>query len=169
MKKLYLPLLLILLAASQNSLFVHLKIFGVIPDLVLIFDICVVLAVGNPYGTITAILGGIIVDIFSGAPFGIQSIGYMVSVYLIGAVEGKIYKDNIFVPGIFTFLGSIVKESIVGAFLYLTGAQISFYPYLLKFIIPLAIYNTVLAAIFYRYIGKLMVKLSLNKPGGFNA
>lgn len=169
MKKLCIPLLLLFLAAMQNSLFFYMKIMGIGPDLVLTLNICIALIIGNPYGTAAAILGGVLIDTFSGAPFGIQSLGYMISVYLIGIVEGKIYKDNVFVPGIFTFLGTLIKETIVGIFLYLTKANISLYSYLLVAVIPQAIYNTVLAALFYRYVGKLMMKLSLNKPGGFNA
>lgn len=137
---------------------------GVKPDIALTFIICYTLIKGNPEGTITGIIGGLTEDIFSGIAFGINSLGCMVTSFLIGCIEGRIYKDNVFVPGVFTFIGTLAKESIVFLFLYLTKAQRNIADDLVSIMIPEAIYNMLLAALFFRFVVKLSNKLSISKP-----
>lgn len=168
-KRFIIPLILLLLAAFQNSLFMNIRLFGVGPDLVTAFVIGLTLIIGNPWGTFAGLLGGIILDVFSGGAFGSQSLACMVTAYLIGTIEGKIYKDNIFIPGIFTALGTFIKEIIVYVFLYLTRANAGVSYYIRAIILPQMLYNTLLTVLLYRYVVKLAVKLSINKPGGFNA
>jgi rod shape-determining protein MreD len=123
---------------------------------------------GNPEGTIAGIIGGIGEDIFSSIAFGINSMGCMITSYLIGIIEKKIYKDNIFIPGIFAFVGTIMKEMIVFLFLYLTRAQRSIAADMMDIIIPEAIYNTIMAVIFYRLFVKLSRRFSIGKHGSLN-
>ena len=168
-KKIIVPLLMFLLVAFQNSIGCQLKILGAIPDFVGVFIIGLALNIGNPWGTFIGLFGGILLDVFSGGAFGIQSIAYMITAYLIGLVEGKLYKDNVFIPGLFTFAGTFVIKMIEYVLLYLTRADVSISYYVTAVILPQALYNTLLTIIFFRYIVKLAAKLSISKPGGFNA
>ena len=159
MKRFVIPLILLILIGFQNSLFEYIKIFGVKPDIVLTFIICFALIKGNPTGTIIGITGGIMEDIFFGGAFGVNSIACMITSFLVGSIEGKIYKDNIFIPAIFTFTGTIIKELIVFLFLYLTRTNLDVITALTNKVIPEAIYNTLLAALFFRYVAKLNNKI----------
>lgn len=152
MKKFSIPLILLFLIGLQNSLFEYIKILGVKPDIVLVFIICFTLIRGNPQGTVIGIFGGVLEDVFFAAVFGINSIACMLTAFLIGNVEGKIYKDNIFIPGIFAFGGTLVKELIVYLFLYLTRSNLDIAVALTNKIVPEAIYNTIFIVIFYRYV-----------------
>jgi rod shape-determining protein MreD len=154
-KRFVIPAVLLLLICLQNSLFEYIKIFGVKPDIVLTFVICFTLIRGNPEGTIVGAAGGIVEDVFFGGSFGINSIACMISAYFTGLVEEKIYKDNIFIPGIFTFCATIVKEMIVFLFMYLTRASMDISIVFTHIIVPEAIYNTILAVIFFRYLVKI--------------
>ncbi|KPU42246.1 rod shape-determining protein MreD [Oxobacter pfennigii] len=159
MKKFAIPLLLLILTALQNSLFEYIKVFGVKPNIVLVFVICITLIKGNPLGTIVGIGGGILEDIFFQGAFGINSISCMLAAFIIGSVEGKIYKDNVIVPGFFVFAGTVIKEMIVYLFLYLIRTELDIMTALTSKIIPEAIYNTILAFLFYRYIVKFVNKI----------
>lgn len=160
MKKIVFPFIFLLfLVGIQNSLFEFVRIFDVKPDIVLTFMICYTLINGNPRGTIMGIAGGMLKDVFFSGVFGLNSIACMVCAYLIGMVEGKIYKDNIFIPSIFTFLGTIIKESIVFALLFLTKLNHeNIIESLTNVILPEAIYNAVLAAILFKFFSRLNEK-----------
>lgn len=168
-KRFVIPLLILLLAALQNSFFEFIRVYGIKPDLAITFVICYTLIKGNPEGTIAGIIAGVLEDVFSGIPFGINSIGCMIIAYLIGSIEQKLYKDNVFVPGLFTFGGTVLKEMIALLFLYLTRAQRSFAADFFNIILPEALYNTVITIIFYRLIVKLSGKFYITKSGGFNS
>lgn len=146
---------MIILAAVQNSLGIYFKIFGVMPDLLLTFIICMSLNVGNPWGTVIGIAGGILEDIFFMNGFGVNSLSCMITAYLMGLAEEKIYRDNIFIPGVFTFAGTIIKESIVLLLLYFTKSQHNFAYAFNDIIIWEAVYNTVLAALLSRIIYRI--------------
>lgn len=158
MKRLIIPLALLLLTALQNSLFVHIKVLGVYPDILLTFIICFALVRGNPWGIVVGIGGGILEDIFFRGAFGINSIACMLTAFLVGTLESKIYKDNYIVPLVFTFAGTVVKELIVYLFLYLTRSSFDISTAVMSIIIPEAIYNSLLAVLFFRYVIKLTDK-----------
>ncbi len=160
MKKIVFPFIFLLFLVSiQNSLFEFVRIFGVKPDIVLTFIICYTLINGNPRGTVMGIAGGMLKDVFFGGVFGLNSIACMICAYLIGIVEEKVYKDNIFIPSIFTFLGTILKELIVFALLFVTRLNHeNFIESLTSVILPEAIYNAVLAAILFKFFSRLNEK-----------
>lgn len=157
-RKFAIPLILLILIGLQNSLFEYIKILGVKPDIALVFIISFSLIRGNPWGTVIGIAGGIFEDVFFPGAFGINSLACMLTAFLIGNVETKIYKDNIFVPGLFAFGGTMIKELIVYLFLYLTRTNINLVMVLTNTIIPEAIYNTILIIVFYRYVVKFSSK-----------
>jgi rod shape-determining protein MreD len=154
-KKLVIPLILLILVGLQNSLFEYIRIFGVKPDIVITFVICFTLVKGNPRGTVVGIAGGVMEDVFFGGAFGINSLACMITAFVIGSIEGKLYKDNMFVPGIFAFMGTVVKESIVFLFLYLTRQNLDIASVMTNIIVREAVYDTILAALFFRYVAKL--------------
>lgn len=168
MKKLLIPFIILLLVGLQNSIFEYVRILNVKPDIALTFVICYTLIRGNPAGTAAGIFLGVTEDIFFSGVFGINSIACMLTVYFIGSIEGKIYKGNIFVPAIFTFIATLIKEMFVFLFLYLTRANMNIVIVLTSIIIPEAIYNTILAAILFRLVAKFNNRFLLNKSGGFN-
>jgi rod shape-determining protein MreD len=155
LKRIIVPVILLILIGLQNSLFEFVKILGMKPDIVITFVICFTLIRGNPEGTIVGIAGGILEDVFFGYTFGINSIACMLTAYLIGTIENKLYKDNIFIPAIFVFTGSLIKELIVYLFLYLTRSSFGIVYAFNNVILREAIYNTILGAIFFRYIVKM--------------
>lgn len=167
MKRFIIPVILLALIGLQNSIFEYIRIVGVKPDIVLTFIICYTLVRGNPLGTAVGVFGGITEDIFFGDAFGINSIAIMITAYFIGFFEDKIYKDNIFVPGIFTFVGTLIKEMIVFLFMYLTRASMDISVVLMNIIIPEAIYNSVLSAILFRYVAKLCDRVLIEQNWKF--
>lgn len=155
MKRFIIPLIMLALICIQNSLFEFIRILGVKPDIVLTFIICFSLVRGNPECTIVGIFGGILEDIFFGYAFGVNTVACMITAYLVGLVEGKLYKDNIFIPAIFVFGGTFVKELIVYFLLYLTRSNINIMFALNNIILREAIYNILFAGIFFKYIAKM--------------
>lgn len=158
MRRFIIPVILLVLISFQNSLFEYIKIFGVKPDIVLVFVICITLIKGNPMGTIVGVAGGVLEDIFFQGAFGMNSIACMLTAFAIGNVERKVFKDSVFVPGFFVFTGTIVKELIVYLFLYLSRTNSNITVVLTNKIVPEAIYNTIFAVLFFRYIAKISNK-----------
>lgn len=167
MRRFLIPAIMVALICIQNSLFGFIKILGVKPDIVLIFIICFSLIKGNPECVLVGVFGGILEDIFFGYAFGINSIACMITAYLIGLLEGKLYKDNIFIPVLFVFGGTVVKEFIVYLMLYLTRNDINIMFALNNIILREAIYNVLFANISFRYIEKMCSRYFPDKNWGF--
>jgi rod shape-determining protein MreD len=83
--------LLILAALLQASVFPRLRIAGGQPDLVVILTFAWALLDDGVEAAIWAVVGGMALDLFSGAPVGFSTLILLPGVFLIGLTETQVH------------------------------------------------------------------------------
>ncbi len=146
---LLLPLLAVV-GLFQSTLIPRLAVWGVFPDLPLLLVASWGLLHGSRQGLLWGFLAGIIVDIFSGAPFGAATVSLMVVGFLAGLGENVVFR-NLLLVLLAIFLATVVYDllflfvvQVSASPLYSTGHTIEWLGGLVRVIGPSAILNALL-------------------------
>ncbi|MDT3698488.1 MAG: rod shape-determining protein MreD [Thermincola sp.] len=140
----------------QSTIFSHLSIAGVKPDLVLVFVVFYALLHGSYEGALVGLMGGLLQDLLFGQELGMNTLAKSVVGYVFGILEKKIYKDNILIPIIALLLGTVLNETILYLLRYFSylirpndGSVGSYFLAFKGVIIYVAIYNACFAPFIY--------------------
>jgi rod shape-determining protein MreD len=136
------------------SLFSNIKIFGVVPDLVFVYIVCYSIIRNEIESVFVALFTGIIRDSFFPGVFGINTIVFILTAYLIGFVQKRIYKDSVIVPMLFTFISTYAKGLIYYSYLYLISYKFDFVKYVSEIIMLESLFNSLLSIILFKMILK---------------
>lgn len=154
--------LVLLNVMFEATLFQFLRIAEVKPDFVITMIIAYAILEGGAYSAVIGLASGLIIDIFYGKVFGVNAFSYMITGYIMGQAHENVFKDSFFPPALFNFAAVLIYQHLYLLLMYLTGNLLNEglpYTYmLLRFILPQAIYNTVLGTILYRYYLRLNSK-----------
>ena len=133
----------------QSTILDYIKIFNIKPNLLIILIIAVALLRGNVEGAVVGFFTGLAQDIASGKVIGYYALLGMYLGLLVGSVNKRLYRENLFVIIFFTFVASIVYESAVFFLsIYLHGHRDLFFPFR-YIILPEAIYNCIFSVFMF--------------------
>ncbi len=151
------PLIIFVAALLQSTVAARMVIRGVKPDIVLIIVVIGTLIYGSKAGIVWAFLGGVSVDLFSGGPLGISSLGLMLATVVVGFGHRVLSRYHLLVPLGASAIGTLIYGLVyIGllALLYeaaqtplfqwiaLPTYQLPFWATLQDVVLPAAIYNT---------------------------
>ncbi len=140
---------ILLLMLIQTTILDYFKVFGVKPNLIFVFVVSVALLRGSLEGAITGFFAGLTWDILSGKVIGFYTLLCLYLGLILGSVNKRLYRENIFVAVFFTFVSTILFESVVFFFGVFIKGQWSFiYPFK-TVIFPVAVYNAVISVFIY--------------------
>lgn len=150
MRIVFLGLLVILGMAVQSTFFGMFKLPGnVTPDLVFIVVICEGLLRGSERGALFGFVAGLFGDFLAGNIVGIGSLVRMLTGFVAGFFEQAVFKENFVLPIIAVFAGTLIFQSLEVGLHIAFGDNYRFWWIFFTGIIPLAIYNTILAPVIY--------------------
>lgn len=155
-------LIVILNLILQSTVFQWFKIYGVLPNTSLILVISFAIYSGKNKGAMIGFFVGILHDIVFGRTIGLNALVFMITGYLVGLMDQKIFKDNLIIPFTLTALATIFYETINLLLIFLLGYRIELFNVIKKMLIAEVIYNSILSLIIYFYVSKLF-KSSLMK------
>jgi len=145
-----------LIILIQTTILNYIEIFNIKPNLLLVFIICTALLKGNVEGAVVGFCAGLAQDMVAGRVLGFYALLGLYMGLLVGSVNKRLYRDNVFVILFFTFVSTIVYESAVYLIYkwvinffsanYSSGFNLIFS--LKNVILPEAIYNSVVSLIF---------------------
>jgi len=154
------PTLLFLAALLQSTVTVRLEMVGVKPDLVLILVVIGALLYGSRAALVWGFFGGLGVDLFSGGPLGISSLGLMLVALAAGLGHRTLSRYHLLVPvsagavgtllyglvyiGLLTLLSEIATQTTIFGTLVLPNYKLPFWPTLQDVVVPATLYNTLL-------------------------
>jgi len=133
----------------QSTLFSHLTVAGVKPDIVLVLIIFYGLLHGPLEGLLTGLIGGLLQDLMFGQNIGMNTLAKLTVGYIFGSLERKLYKENLLIPIGALFLGTFLNETILYFLRIATGASINYLKYFRDIIFSTAVYNSCLAPFIY--------------------
>lgn len=136
----------------QSTILDSITIYGVKPNLIIVFIVCVSLISGSIHGGVVGFILGLFQDIISGKIIGIYCLLGMFTGIFTGSVTKRLYRDNILIGVVFVFISSVLYEELV--YLYGTvffNQQVDFVNSFLRVIFPEAIYNICIAIPMYYF------------------
>ncbi|MFW6007354.1 MAG: rod shape-determining protein MreD [Halanaerobiales bacterium] len=150
MKRSYiLILILIIMLLLQITVFSFYPMTEVKPDLLLVVVVISSLLYGSEVGMKTGFGAGLLQDIFLGRIFGEYTIIKIVIGEITGIIEKKVYKGNLIIPPLIIFITTIIQEFIIILFIQKTVINIHYLNIMIKFIFPVALYNSIIGLFLY--------------------
>ncbi len=151
MRYLVLMLLPFLSIFLQSTFFSTYSIKGSIPDLMLIFVVFFALFNGSKNAAIYGFLCGLLEDLYMGRFIGMNALAKGATAYLIGNLEGSVFKENLLVGIITVIVGTVINGIFMFILSLLTFHVFHFDFNLFTSIWYQSIYNILLAAPIYAW------------------
>ena len=159
MRILTISILLLVNFALEATLFQNFRIYGVKPDFTLMIVVSYGILKGRNYGAYIGLAAGFLLDVMFGEVFGIYALAYMITGYVSGMFNEKVFKDSVLPAIIFNVMAVCLLQTIVYLFSYLTNSLGYFglppIEFLLVRLLPLVVYNGILSGPIYKLIYKL--------------
>ncbi|MCQ4923716.1 rod shape-determining protein MreD [Tissierella carlieri] len=141
----------------QSSILPYINILGVVPNTALLIVISIALYKGRFYGGFVGLVIGIVQDIVFSPVIGVNAFIYFFAGYLVGLVENKLTKENIFIPILFSILGTIYYNFSYYVFMFFLSKNIPFLSFAKDILVIETIYNCVLSIPIYKIFSKIFV------------
>lgn len=172
----FLTILILFLAVIFQATFIpHLAIWQVAPNLVLIIILSWSILTDSKKTLGWALIAGLLLDLFSGLPFGVLTLSLVLIAYIVNLLAYTILgQANFLVIGAIGFGGTIIYNLFIRLFiklaslLNLTNLSVNLGYDLWRLILPEAVYNTIIIFIifwlmkkFKRWLGQYQQKPNL--------
>jgi rod shape-determining protein MreD len=97
---------------------------------------------GLEEGLIWALMGGLSLDLLSGAPFGVFTLAMLLVALATNLSHGRVFGSSIVLPLSLTFPLSLLFNGLAVLFLMLLGRPIGWNEAFLHTLLPVAVFNT---------------------------
>lgn len=147
---LILALLLGLALLMGSTVLEFVRVAGVKPDLVLVLVVFYAIIRGSRKGAFLGFVGGLAQDFFSGYYLGMTAFSAAAIGYLVGLGHTRLFRESHFILAGVVFLATIIFE--IFKYLFLLGLGIVILPgeAFWGLILPVSVYNSAVALLFYR-------------------
>jgi rod shape-determining protein MreD len=141
--------LLVVVAILQTSVVSHLTLWGVFADLPLLVVVAWSLLRGAREGVVWGFVGGLAVDLLSGAPFGAATLSLMAVGFLSGLGEATVFRTHVALPLITVFLATILYDLLFLLVVQISGQTVIWWSSLFRIVLPSAALNALLTPIVF--------------------
>ncbi len=141
-----LPIISILL---QSTIFSFFNIYDAMPDLVLITVVFFALLHRSKEASVYGFLCGLFEDLYIGDTIGMNAIAKGTVAFVISHLQGQVFKENILVGIIGTFIGTLLNAFLVVIIYSLAGKGMAYDSSLVIRCGFQIIYNVVISSLFY--------------------
>jgi rod shape-determining protein MreD len=136
--------LLLGIGLLQATVVPHLSLWGVSPDLLLLVVASWGILRGAQQGALWGFIAGLIVDLFSGAPFGAATLSLMAAGFLAGLVSAGVSGNQVILPLVIALVATPVYDLLFLLVVQLSGRTVLWLDTLLRLILPAAALNMLL-------------------------
>lgn len=147
------------LLALQKTLFIELKVFGVIVQLVLAFACSCAAAAGPDRGAVAAFVLGAMFDLSTGAPLGSSSIAFGIGAFVAGWIDVIRIDTTWWLAALFVGIGSAVGEALAPVVRRFVGEEDAFGPHLAR-VIPVVGVTSAILSIALVPLGRWAMKVA---------
>lgn len=149
MKDRWLLLITLTLIVFQTSFLQLFRLYGVLPNLVMLWLIIVVVIFGRYIGIKTALYAGFFTDVLIGKGIGVYLAFYLLIALIISSIEAKIFKDNYITPFVLIFTTTVFFHTYMLLIDYFVTGELHLAIWLFRHVIPEALYNLVVGMLCY--------------------
>jgi rod shape-determining protein MreD len=136
--------LLIVLAILQTTVFADIHFFDGRPDIILLAVLGWGLAGGDRQSMVWGLIGGLLLDAFSGLPLGATSISLILIAFLVSFYTRRVWEANLFMPLGITLVASLVFHAYSLGWVVILGREIDLPFAFSRVILPSTILNVIL-------------------------
>ena len=134
--------ILFFLALLQATVMPRITVLGVHPDLMLMAVTSWSLLRGSEEGMLWALIGGVVMDLFSGAPFGVCTLALLIVSFLSGLGQRNVFRLDLLVPILAIPVATLAYQLIVLGLLAALGWRAGWGASLSHVILPSMLVNT---------------------------
>ena len=145
-----------LMALVQSTVTSHIRLVGVSPDIVLLMAVAWVILRGSGEGIAVSLVGGLMLDALSGAPFGVATAALVLASYVIGLGAINVFRGAASFPFAAAALATVLYDLGFSFLLRITGRPIAWGATLWRLVLPGVVVN----ALFMVPVYYLMARLS---------
>lgn len=146
---------LFFLVLIQASLIPLVAFHGIEPDLLLIAVTSAGILRGREVGVSIGFFAGTLQDLASGGIIGSNALAKMLTGFVAGRLERKVFKENIFLPIIATVGATLLHSFIFLALCHIVDYKIIFPDFILQHLGPLIAYNVIFAVPIHHLVYRL--------------
>lgn len=117
------------------------RLFGVAPDIVLLFTVSWALLQGAREGLLVALIGGLVLDALSAGPFGAQTLALAVVGLLAGLGSENIFRTEHLLPYVAAAAATLLYYGLMMAMLRASGHTVLFGPMMVRLVLPVLALN----------------------------
>ncbi len=139
----------------QTTLSNFIWIFGLKPDLPLVFALCTAVVNGEKAGAAIGLLNGFLEDIFFGRFIGANTIAKTIAAYLVGYGSHNLYKGRTIITMVLAFFGTFMFNFFFVIVAYLTGELVNPWHQFFSITIPSSLLNMFISPLIYRGVVKV--------------
>jgi rod shape-determining protein MreD len=146
---------LAILASLQASVFSRFRLLDGGPDLVLLVVIGWALTGQRRQSMTLGLIGGLLLDLLSGYPLGVTSVGLIVVAYLVSLSEGRFWEANFLMQLAAVLVGSAIYHLADLVVLLVLGRTPDFQYAVARVVLPSVFLNVVMALPIAQALGNL--------------
>jgi rod shape-determining protein MreD len=105
-------LVVVTLVVIQTTVFPHLRVFGTIPDLVLVATVAMAYEGGPQSAATFGFAGGLVVDLFLSSPVGLSALAFCMTGYFLGVFQGGLVRESRNIAPVFGGIGGLLGGTI---------------------------------------------------------
>jgi rod shape-determining protein MreD len=148
-KFLFYFLFIILSLLLQTTLLQYMEIYGVKPNLLVVFVITVALLRGSEEGGAVGLFAGLAADLMFGGVLGFYALfGFYLGI-AVGTSNKRLFKENLLIAVFFTFVYSVAYESVIYIVNNIMSVDMGFLYAFTRIILPEAAYNSLAAVLIF--------------------
>lgn len=155
LKVLFYTICILLLLLLQSTLLDYIKIYNVKPNLLVVFVITIALLRGNVEGGTVGFFAGLALDMLFGKLLGFYTLLGLYLGIAVGSVNRRLYRENILVVVFFTFVSTVVYETLVYILSSFMNNNINLLFPMTRIILPEAVYNSLVSILIYAFVIKM--------------
>ena len=103
MRILVLGILILLNFIFESTIFQYTRIFGIKPDFTIMLITSYAIMRGSVYGGFIGLMSGFLNDLIYGKSFGVNSLSYILTGYIIGQSQENVFKDSFILCNLILF------------------------------------------------------------------
>ncbi|NLV36300.1 MAG: rod shape-determining protein MreD [Clostridiaceae bacterium] len=153
-KALFYFFFIVLFLLLQTTLLQYVAIYGVKPNILVVFIIVTALLRGESEGAPAGFFAGLSLDLMFGSAIGFYALLGLYLGIAVGATNKKIFRENILIVVFFTFIYSLAYESLVYIVNNIMSGDMNFLYALTRTVLPESAYNCVVAVLLFPLVMK---------------
>src|SRR5262245_7285966 len=145
-------LVILTLVVLQTALFPELRVFGAVPDLLLVAAVAVGYERGPEAGAVFGFAGGIAIDFFLSSPLGVSALAFSLVGYGVGVFQSGLLRSSRWIAPVLGGIGGLVGGALWVAIAAVAGQDELITGYTARIVVIAAIYDAVVALLIFPFV-----------------